>query len=287
VDPERFRGTCYRAANWVVLGKTTGRGKQCNSYVPNRSIKEVLGYPLTKQFSRAAHGARMKTARRRVDVNLDELDRVLDGARQAPLSEDDYEKLQGGNACAGGDAGAAAQHGEDQRRVGKAGRRGSWRRDGTGDRRSPTAGHDAMVLGRLSVSRKIAIPHAQLKHGIAARSARKATYTGRKSRKCWYGIVGSLRWRPRSTARTAALRCLRTGVYRARAGRSRSRKYDETAAADDRANSSWQRNAVLNRLENSRSAGDSVTGGDAWEVVEEAAELLKPARDELIGGWRK
>jgi hypothetical protein len=50
VDPERFRGTCYRAANWVVLGKTTGRGKQCNSYVPNRSIKEVLGYPLAKQF---------------------------------------------------------------------------------------------------------------------------------------------------------------------------------------------------------------------------------------------
>ena len=50
VDSERFRGTCYRAANWVVLGKTTGRGKQSNSYVPNRSIKEVLGYPLTKRF---------------------------------------------------------------------------------------------------------------------------------------------------------------------------------------------------------------------------------------------
>ena len=50
VDPERFRGTCYRAANWVVLGNTTGRGKQSNSYVPNRSIKQVLGYPLAKQF---------------------------------------------------------------------------------------------------------------------------------------------------------------------------------------------------------------------------------------------
>ena len=50
VDPERFRGTCYRAANWTLLGKTTGRGKQSNSYVPNRSIKEVLGYPLTKRF---------------------------------------------------------------------------------------------------------------------------------------------------------------------------------------------------------------------------------------------
>jgi len=50
VDPERYRGTCYRAANWVLLGKTTGRGKQSNSYVPNRSIKEVLGYPVTKRF---------------------------------------------------------------------------------------------------------------------------------------------------------------------------------------------------------------------------------------------
>jgi Domain of unknown function (DUF4338) len=50
VDPERFRGTCYRAANWVLLGKTTGRGKQSNSYVPNRSIKQVLGYPLTTRF---------------------------------------------------------------------------------------------------------------------------------------------------------------------------------------------------------------------------------------------
>ena len=36
----------------------------------------------------------MKSARRRVDVNLDELDRVLDGARQAPLSEADYDKLK-------------------------------------------------------------------------------------------------------------------------------------------------------------------------------------------------
>jgi len=50
IDPERFRGTCYGAANWVLMGRTTGRGKQSNSYVPNRSIKEVLGYPLTKRF---------------------------------------------------------------------------------------------------------------------------------------------------------------------------------------------------------------------------------------------
>ncbi len=50
VDPERFRGTCYRAANWVVLGRTTGRGKDAPTKKPNRSIKEVLGYPLTPRF---------------------------------------------------------------------------------------------------------------------------------------------------------------------------------------------------------------------------------------------
>lgn len=50
VDPGRFRGTCYRAANWKVLGLTTGRGKDAPTKKPNRSIKEVLGYPLTKDF---------------------------------------------------------------------------------------------------------------------------------------------------------------------------------------------------------------------------------------------
>ncbi|MBI2535412.1 MAG: DUF4338 domain-containing protein [Gemmatimonadetes bacterium] len=49
-DPERFRGTCYRAANWVLLGRTTGRGKEDQTHRPNRSIKEVLGYPLARRF---------------------------------------------------------------------------------------------------------------------------------------------------------------------------------------------------------------------------------------------
>ena len=50
VDTERFRGTCYKAANWIFLGKTTGRGKDDHTYKPNRSIKAVWGYPLSKNF---------------------------------------------------------------------------------------------------------------------------------------------------------------------------------------------------------------------------------------------
>jgi len=52
VDTLRFRGTCYRAANWVFLGLTTGRGKDDHTGRPNRSLKAVLGYPLTCDFRR-------------------------------------------------------------------------------------------------------------------------------------------------------------------------------------------------------------------------------------------
>ena len=50
VDPQRFKGSCYRAANWIVLGRTTGRGKDDQTWRPNRPIKEVLGYPLCRRF---------------------------------------------------------------------------------------------------------------------------------------------------------------------------------------------------------------------------------------------
>lgn len=50
VDPQRFAGTCYRAANWIHLGVTTGRGKDDSTSRPNRPIKHVLGYPLVKNF---------------------------------------------------------------------------------------------------------------------------------------------------------------------------------------------------------------------------------------------
>ena len=52
IDPGRFKGTCYRAANWILLGRTTGRGHKDNTKKPNRPIKEILGYPLSAAFRR-------------------------------------------------------------------------------------------------------------------------------------------------------------------------------------------------------------------------------------------
>jgi hypothetical protein len=52
VERGRFKGTCYRAANWIVVGSTTGRGKDDQTHRQNRPIKDVLVLPLTPQFRR-------------------------------------------------------------------------------------------------------------------------------------------------------------------------------------------------------------------------------------------
>jgi hypothetical protein len=50
VDPQRNRGTCYLAANWIALGRTTGRGHNAPTMRPRVPVKEILGYPLSRRF---------------------------------------------------------------------------------------------------------------------------------------------------------------------------------------------------------------------------------------------
>jgi SRSO17 transposase len=50
VDPRRFHGTCYKAANWTWLGATGGFGKQGDGYVHHGNPKEVYVYVLDSDF---------------------------------------------------------------------------------------------------------------------------------------------------------------------------------------------------------------------------------------------
>ena len=50
IDPARFHGTCYRAANWQVLGLTSGRGHNAPTRQPTRPVKQMLGLPLHRRF---------------------------------------------------------------------------------------------------------------------------------------------------------------------------------------------------------------------------------------------
>jgi len=52
VDQSRFRGTCYRAANWVHVGETQGRGKLDRLHRHSLPVKAVFLYPLRRDFRR-------------------------------------------------------------------------------------------------------------------------------------------------------------------------------------------------------------------------------------------
>ena len=52
IDPARFGGICYRAANWTGLGLTSGRGHNARTHQHNQPRKELWVYPLSKDFRR-------------------------------------------------------------------------------------------------------------------------------------------------------------------------------------------------------------------------------------------
>jgi len=52
VDRQRFAGTCYRAANWLCLGQTQGRGRQGPAGRLSTAIKDVYALPLHRHFRR-------------------------------------------------------------------------------------------------------------------------------------------------------------------------------------------------------------------------------------------
>ena len=53
VDTTRFTGVCYRAANWLPVGLTKGRGKYDRG---SHTVKAIWLYPLTKHFREHLHG---------------------------------------------------------------------------------------------------------------------------------------------------------------------------------------------------------------------------------------
>jgi hypothetical protein len=56
VEQSRFKGTCYRAANWIRVGQTKGIAKSGHDHVVHGNIKDVLVYPLGKDFRQKLTG---------------------------------------------------------------------------------------------------------------------------------------------------------------------------------------------------------------------------------------
>jgi hypothetical protein len=50
VEKNRFKGTCYKAANWILTGQTKGTAKKGHIHLNHGNIKDVYLYPLRKDF---------------------------------------------------------------------------------------------------------------------------------------------------------------------------------------------------------------------------------------------
>jgi hypothetical protein len=58
VDAGRFRGTCYRAANWIALGQTTGRGRMDREHAAHgEAVKDLYVYPLCRHAAERLRSA--------------------------------------------------------------------------------------------------------------------------------------------------------------------------------------------------------------------------------------
>ena len=223
-----------------------------------------------------------KSARRRIDVNLDELDRVLDGARQAPLSEADYEKVKDAlHAMAAmlvrprntEKTSAVLDEAEES---GKAASQPD-------TNAAPPAGHGRNGAEAFGGARRVEIAHQSLKHGDRCPECGKGNVYGQKEPKVLVRIAGQAPL----AATVYSLERLRCGacgqVFTAQAPEGVGpEKYDETAAAMI-AQLKYGSGIPFYRLEQLEGQlGIPLPAATQWEIVEEAAELLKPARDELI-----
>jgi transposase len=225
----------------------------------------------------------MTPIRRRVDVDLDELDQVLDGARQAPLSETDYDKLKGAlHALA-----ALLVRPRNTEKTSAVLDNSDGAETGTGAQSDADAaaspGHGRNGAEAFSGARKIDIKHQMLTHGDRCPECGKGNVYAQKEPKTLVRVVGQA---PLAAAAYSLerLRCGACGqVFTAQEPEGvGAEKYDETAAAMI-AQLKYGSGVPFYRLEQLEDQlGIPLPAATQWEIVEEQAELLEPARDELI-----
>ena len=113
IDPGRFRGTCYRAANWQLLGLTTGRGKIDHTNKPNRPIKQILGLPLTRGSESCSASDDDETTSRGKPGRTGSDHRSRHARAAERIGRPEAESR---DPCHGRETGAETEYGENQRR---------------------------------------------------------------------------------------------------------------------------------------------------------------------------
>src|SRR5208337_1022949 len=218
-----------------------------------------------------------KPRRRRIDVNVEELDQIVDRARVAPLSDTDYDKLK------------TALHALIEKLLGL--KKSEKLASVFGDDKTPASpppaqgapGHGRNGAHAFSGARKVSISHPQLASGDHCPDCGRGKVYVQKEPKALVRIVGQA---PLAATiyELQRLRCNACGqVFTAQEPEGVApQKYDETAAAMI-AQLKYGSGVPFNRLERMEELmGIPLPAATQWEVVADAAELIKPVRDELI-----
>ena len=225
----------------------------------------------------------MKQPRRRIEVNLEELDRVLDGARQAPLSEEDHHKLREAlHALAAmlvrprntEKTSSVVEKPEDE--AGDTGKQPD-------ENASPSPGHGRNGAEAFGGATRVEIKHQTLTHGDRCPGCRQGNVYAQKAPKVLVRVTGQAP----IAATVYSLERLRCGacgqVFTAPAPEGvGADKYDASAAAMI-AQLKYGSGTPFHRLEQlEKQMGIPLPAATQWEIVARAAHPIKPARDELI-----
>jgi transposase len=225
------------------------------------------------------------SSRQRIEVNVDQLDRVLDEARQAPLSEKDYQLLKT-TLHAMADRLRPAQRSEKlSELLGEQKPALSETSEAQSAEQKPDkpAGHGRNGAEAFSSARQVKIAHQKLNHGDRCPECGRGHVYEQKEPKVLVRIVGQA-----PVAATVyslvRLRCNACGqVFTAQAPEGvDEEKYDATAAAII-AQMKYGSGMPLHRLEKlEQNLGIPLPAATQWEIAKGAAEKARPAHEELI-----
>jgi transposase len=219
-----------------------------------------------------------KTSRRRVDVNVQELDRIIDDARSAPLSEADSRKLKTALHALAEQLLPPAQTEKTNAVFGEV--------ETPQDRQveaAPASGHGRNGAQAYRGANRIPVTHSHLAHGDRCPDCARGNVYSQKEPKALVRIVGQAPLAA-TVYELERLRCNACGqVFTAEEPEGVGPdKYDETAAAMI-AQLKYGSGIPFYRLEGpEEQLGIPLPAATQWEIVEEAAERIKPAHEEPI-----
>jgi transposase len=212
-----------------------------------------------------------------MDVNLEELDRVLDHARETPLSEPDYEKLKSALHAL---AGMLPQPRSTEKTKAVLGQPETPAPKTDGE---PVKGHGRNGASSYTGAKNVVVTHPTMKPGDPCPGCEKGKVYPQKEPRVLVRLVGQAPLAA-TVYELDRLRCNLCGeVFTAQEPEGIGpEKYDETTAAMI-ALLKYGSGMPFYRLEKlEHLLGIPLPASTQWEIVEEAAEVIQAARDELI-----